>query len=81
MILTETEINELSDLIERSDFFDCVVPFARAVEAAILSKLDAVCEIIKDKNDMGTMRTVVWKDGIYPPAGTKIYKLPEMSND
>ena len=39
MILTETEINELSDLIERSDFFDVVVPFARAIEAAILKKI------------------------------------------
>ena len=48
MILTEQEIQELSDLIERSDFFDCVVPFARAVETLVLERvhkqiLEEVC--------------------------------------
>ena len=32
--LTDEQIKEISDKIERSDFFDCVVPFARAIEAA-----------------------------------------------
>lgn len=32
--LTDEKIEDISRQIERSDFFDCVVPFARAVEAA-----------------------------------------------
>ena len=76
MIITETEIQELSEMIERSDFFDCVVPFARAVESAILNKLEPICEIIRGKDDIGTMRTAVWKNGILADVGIKLYKLP-----
>jgi len=36
--MTEAEINEISDRIERSDFFDAVVPFAHAIEAALKEK-------------------------------------------
>jgi hypothetical protein len=36
--LTTAEIDEISDRIERSNFFDIVIPFARAVEAALRSK-------------------------------------------
>ena len=36
--LTEKEIENISNQIERSDFFDCVIPFARAIEAALRSK-------------------------------------------
>ena len=36
--LTDEEIEKISDEIERSDFFDVVVPFARAIEAAFLEK-------------------------------------------
>lgn len=32
--LTDEQIEEISRQIERSDFFDCVVPFARAIESA-----------------------------------------------
>jgi hypothetical protein len=32
--LSEEEIEAIAAKIERSDFFDCVVPFARAIEAA-----------------------------------------------
>lgn len=32
--LTEEQIEAISKAIERSDFFDCVVPFARAIERA-----------------------------------------------
>ena len=32
--LTEEQIEAISKAIERSDFFDCVVPFARAIEQA-----------------------------------------------
>lgn len=32
--LTEMQIEAISKGIERSDFFDCVVPFARAIEQA-----------------------------------------------
>jgi recombinational DNA repair protein RecR len=33
--LTTAEIDEISDRIERSNFFDIVIPFARAIEAAL----------------------------------------------
>ena len=36
--LTEEEIDEISDRIERSNFFDIVIPFARAIEQALRSK-------------------------------------------
>ena len=39
--LTDEQIETISDQIERSDFFDCVVPFARAIEAAHGIKGDA----------------------------------------
>ena len=59
MILTEQEIQELSDLIERSDFFDVVVPFARAIEAAIIKKIgepvawhhEAIRQLIAERED------------------------------
>ena len=37
-VLTDEEIENTSDQIERSDFFDTVVTFARAIEAALRSK-------------------------------------------
>ena len=36
--LTDEEIEKISDEIERSDFFDVVVPFARAIEAKLKEK-------------------------------------------
>ena len=39
--LTDEQIEAISDQIERSDFFECVIPFARAIEAAHGIKGDA----------------------------------------
>lgn len=36
--LTEEEIEAISNEIERSDFFDCVQPFARTIEAKLKEK-------------------------------------------
>ncbi len=36
--LTTAEIDAISDRVERSDFFDAVIPFARAIEAALKEK-------------------------------------------
>ena len=36
--LTDGEIEKISDEIERSDFFDVVAPFARAIESALKEK-------------------------------------------
>lgn len=38
--LTDEEIENISNQIERSDFFDCVIPFARAIEAALRKEND-----------------------------------------
>jgi hypothetical protein len=36
--LATAEIDEISDRIERSNFFDIVIPFARAIEQALKEK-------------------------------------------
>ena len=77
MILTNKEIMEVIDQGNTVEG-DRYLPFAyaRAIETAILNKLEPICEIIRGKDDIGTMRTAVWKNGILADVGIKLYKLP-----